>query len=731
MKGLCGILLFQFWAGAAVNAQIVNEEAYPDLPYPVISACVLPAPGDFYVSGLMSSSSSSFDGSEGFTIPFFLLHPESPQRAVVLIPDTARFLFHAFQYDQDELSVASAVSTDDSLFVAWSKMGRFAADVPPTYFDRPVLSAGKFSNGKFESVFSFPNGLHPSVALDNAKTLHCVWENVTPLSLTGYGLVINYQSTILYLSRSQTGLCTDTVVVGTGFFPQLIYSHNTLHCIYFEADSLNQPDVRLVYRKLSNGQFDDPVVLYEIPSAQYFPTAYTSSEFPMNRFAWGPDSLGGIHVGWASVYGPGKAYMLHYRGASGIQIDSTPGFYSILPKFKFMPDGETRVVASTLDAYSDTARLRYFVSKQGTAIQEEQVFRLASNSSSIVSLITDSLQNQDALVTDYYSAIESCLIKNIGNSDTATAYLANGYNFESSFYVDRIGRVWSTATRGSTGVIVNFLLSDVGKAPDFSFPLAIGDRWYYSWTNYENPIPPYPGGFDSTIADKDTLFLNGNRYVRLHSTFFPDEFLRKDGFRVYQYSFRDSAEVLRFDLSAQKGDTIAFYRNSPFDFSVLQASGNGSYFGLQRRYQDYQAFLPGALLSSTTVVDSIGIVGEADGLGNATTITAALIDGKRYGTVVAVHRSMEAIPLRFSLSQNYPNPFNPATEFRFTVPDARFVSLKVFDLLGREVSTLVSEKRQAGTYTVQWNGGDCASGVYFYQLRAGDLVDTKKMLLVK
>jgi hypothetical protein len=91
----------------------------------------------------------------------------------------------------------------------------------------------------------------------------------------------------------------------------------------------------------------------------------------------------------------------------------------------------------------------------------------------------------------------------------------------------------------------------------------------------------------------------------------------------------------------------------------------------------------------------------------------------------------ETLPQEFSLSQNYPNPFNPTTSFEFRVSSFEFVSLKVLDVLGREVATLVQEQRQPGAYAVRWNASGLPSGVYFYRLHAGNFVDTKKMILAK
>jgi len=93
-------------------------------------------------------------------------------------------------------------------------------------------------------------------------------------------------------------------------------------------------------------------------------------------------------------------------------------------------------------------------------------------------------------------------------------------------------------------------------------------------------------------------------------------------------------------------------------------------------------------------------------------------------------------PASFRLSQNYPNPFNPSTKIKFQIPDqARndnaLVTLKVFDILGREIAILVEEERAAGEYEVEFNGTNLPSGIYFYQLKVGSFVKTRSMVLLK
>jgi hypothetical protein len=88
-------------------------------------------------------------------------------------------------------------------------------------------------------------------------------------------------------------------------------------------------------------------------------------------------------------------------------------------------------------------------------------------------------------------------------------------------------------------------------------------------------------------------------------------------------------------------------------------------------------------------------------------------------------------PIDFILNQNYPNPFNPSTTIHYQIPELSFVTLKVYDVLGSEVTTLVNEEKSTGTYEIIWYGEQLPSGVYFYQLKAGSFIETKKMVLMK
>ena len=101
------------------------------------------------------------------------------------------------------------------------------------------------------------------------------------------------------------------------------------------------------------------------------------------------------------------------------------------------------------------------------------------------------------------------------------------------------------------------------------------------------------------------------------------------------------------------------------------------------------------------------------------------------GNALRIKKNQDNVPGVFTLDQNYPNPFNPSTTIEFTLPKSEFVELKVFNILGKEVSTLVSNKLNQGNHTYTFDGKNLASGVYYYQLIAGDFREVKKMILLR
>ena len=138
----------------------------------------------------------------------------------------------------------------------------------------------------------------------------------------------------------------------------------------------------------------------------------------------------------------------------------------------------------------------------------------------------------------------------------------------------------------------------------------------------------------------------------------------------------------------------------------------------------YVWFVPGRKFPVFEIIYStISINGTQ--FGNSKTVTY------NTGSTIGITNISTEIPAGYTLSQNYPNPFNPTTNLEFGISDLEFVSLKIFNTLGKEVASLVNENLNAGTYKYSFDASGFTSGIYFYTIKAGEFTETKRMLLVK
>jgi len=198
--------------------------------------------------------------------------------------------------------------------------------------------------------------------------------------------------------------------------------------------------------------------------------------------------------------------------------------------------------------------------------------------------------------------------------------------------------------------------------------------------------------------------------------------------------------VLRADTVYSSGNDVDVnFETDSYDAYGTLNLPNGS-FGTLREISSIatKVYLSGALSNSSTsylitwVTESGNqLQMEADSLpsGNVKVHSVSLTYiGTTPATLV---KAPAQLPGSFMLAQNYPNPFNPSTQIQFSVPQAGFVSLKVFDMLGREVATLVHQELTPSSYSITWNAANVASGVYLYKLDAGNYSVTKKMVLMK
>jgi len=231
-------------------------------------------------------------------------------------------------------------------------------------------------------------------------------------------------------------------------------------------------------------------------------------------------------------------------------------------------------------------------------------------------------------------------------------------------------------------------------------------------------------------ADPDT---NVNTYIKLVADFDADQRFRLYNNHLdpytFQYTFHhaftasdvpggiptvDGWHKMKVEIKTLNADTTAFW--CYFDGQMLLGCPiydtsddrmSGGMYGVFSFQQGY-AGIPG-YFDNITVNSLVSSVDDNSGTG---------------------------LPEGFSLEQNYPNPFNPETRISYHLATSGFISLKIYDLLGREIKTLISEDQASGSYTATWNGRDDSgnivpSGIYLYTLNAGSIVESKKMILMK
>lgn len=153
----------------------------------------------------------------------------------------------------------------------------------------------------------------------------------------------------------------------------------------------------------------------------------------------------------------------------------------------------------------------------------------------------------------------------------------------------------------------------------------------------------------------------------------------------------------------------------------------------------WQSFSSGFAISKGDKVSLVSVIGQpfiGDASGNGISLRSGF--GSPISTMTSVRESRDKIPLTYTLSQNFPNPFNPSTVIAFGIPEASHVSVHIFDLVGREVATLVNEDLIAGNYRSTFVADHLSSGVYFYRIVAASnggngrmFVETKKFLLIR
>ncbi|MBZ0181990.1 MAG: T9SS type A sorting domain-containing protein [Melioribacteraceae bacterium] len=273
------------------------------------------------------------------------------------------------------------------------------------------------------------------------------------------------------------------------------------------------------------------------------------------------------------------------------------------------------------------------------------------------------------------------------------------------------------------------------------YPLHVGDKWEYY----------YPNEYYTVEIIGDTLMPNGHKYYIVNGGVSAWKYQRvENNSKVFYYVAPHEKEYLLFDFKLEeksiwKVPFSAYY----WGLNRIWIS-NDNIMGVYLENREFEFVKIDSAVSPpdtvwnhilevypTLVTKHIGISTYGYGLEE---LVGAYINGVGYGTLVKVDEEELGTPNEFRLSQNYPNPFNPSTTIEYTIPNVETlratsqmqnVTLKVFDILGREVAELVNEQKPAGRYRVNFNGAALPSGVYIYQLSTGSQLISRKMMLIK
>jgi hypothetical protein len=276
------------------------------------------------------------------------------------------------------------------------------------------------------------------------------------------------------------------------------------------------------------------------------------------------------------------------------------------------------------------------------------------------------------------------------------------------------------------------------------YPLKVGNSWTYVHFHYGFPSETYR--YKVTILG--TSVVNGHLYystsgyqLRIDSTYG----------RLLKYTTTSGCqwlnnEMLQDSLCSRLHDSC--YAQCGANNSITRCTDTLSkyIFGLQRLSKTFTLYYFEHAESARYIKD-IGPSYHFLQMGGPyyywDTLQGCVINGIVYGdtSLTGINKISNEVPETFSLSQNYPNPFNPTTKIKFSIPNITppliqggqggLTTLTIFDILGREVATLVNEKLSPGTYEVEFDGSNYSSGVYFYKLITTEFSETRKMVLIK
>jgi hypothetical protein len=269
------------------------------------------------------------------------------------------------------------------------------------------------------------------------------------------------------------------------------------------------------------------------------------------------------------------------------------------------------------------------------------------------------------------------------------------------------------------------------------FPLSVGNIYVYHWTR--TAFPPQSGTIREYIVTD--AIINNHRYYQYSSNSpYQNSWLRTDSVTGSLYYYTPNNNPCPSNPNDGLLDSLALRLGQSYscnsNYITCTDTNTVSLFGSQwySKSISLQAY---PYSRGSRYVKFIGRAeyGECfNGFCYTETLLGCVLNGIVYGDTsipTGIMTLNNNIPNDFSLSQNYPNPFNPKTNIKIDIPKSTSAKLIIYDILGREVATLVNEHLKPGTYEVDWDGSNYPSGVYFYRLTTEYYSETKKMVLIK
>jgi hypothetical protein len=262
------------------------------------------------------------------------------------------------------------------------------------------------------------------------------------------------------------------------------------------------------------------------------------------------------------------------------------------------------------------------------------------------------------------------------------------------------------------------------QARDGYFPIHIGDTWEWKVFNSDST---YFDVITNRIEKPDgSIDVYFNQYEK------PSYRVKSNG-NVYKYLSDNTLEIW-YDFTVAPGDT--FYTTVySADYYVVVDSLEGILFGEQTKIRIFRWYdkIYRSFFAEQRLSDKFGLYYTTSYLSqfSSSSVVGCKISGVSYGTIVSVEKNNNDLAEDYYLLQNYPNPFNPTTKISFSIPNSSHVSLKVYDILGREVAVLADKIFSEGRYEFEFNAINLPSGTYIYRLRTENKTIMKKMLLLK